>query len=125
MRVAAVLAAVACVGGQLVSLEHVASGPHIACKEHGELEDVPSVAHIGEVVHREATVENGAAPTGGHGHEHCAFASHARHMSAAGGRPVSPVSTTLADLRPAPIQVPPPKQLRALYRLAPKTSPPV
>jgi hypothetical protein len=76
-------------------------------------------------VHHEAAFENGGAPSEGHGHEHCSFASHARHSSAASARPVRG-ALALAPSTPPPLpDTAAPKQLRALYRLAPKTSPPV
>jgi hypothetical protein len=123
-RLTAALVAFACFAGQLASLEHLASGPHITCPEHGELEDVPSVAHVGERLHEEAAFENEAAPTGGHGHEHCIFASHARQVgrdvqvgklvAVQLARTAPPVAARAALLAPR----------AALYRLAPKTSPP-
>src|SRR5215475_4045052 len=78
-RLTAALVAFACFAGQLVSLEHLAKDQHVLCPEHGELEDVPSVAHVGEKLHDEAAFENEAAPPPGH-HEHCVFAAHARQV---------------------------------------------
>ena len=123
-RLTAALVAFACFAGQLVSLEHLASGPHVACPEHGELEDVPSVAHVGERLHEEAAFQNEAAPTRGHGHERCVFASHARQV----GRDVQAGKLVAVPLERSA----PPVAIRAallaprttLYRLAPKTSPP-
>ena len=124
-RLTAALVAFASFAGQLVSLEHLAAGPHVACAEHGgELEDVPSVAHVGETLHDEARFENEAAPKPGHGHEHCVFASHARQVGSdvhVGKLVPVPVVRTVPPLA-ARVALLPPRTV--LYRLAPKTSPP-
>ena len=125
MRLAAALAAFACFAGRLATLEHAAHERHVACAEHGELEDVPSIAHQGEVLHAEAAFENGGAPDQGHGHDHCIFASHARHSSAASARPVWGVLALSPSPPPPPAGAAIPRPLGPLYRLAPKTSPPV
>jgi hypothetical protein len=123
-RLTAALLAFACFAGQLVSLAHVANERHVACAEHGELEHLPSVAHAGEVVRAEASFENGAAPGESRGHDCCVFASHARHSSAATARP-GPAVLARAPSAPPPLAArAAPRQLRVLYRLAPKTSPP-
>lgn len=123
-RLAAALVAFACFAGQLVSLEHLATGPHVTCPEHGELEDVPSVAHVGEKLHEETRFENEAAPKEGHGHEHCVFASHARHVG--GDVQVGRIVAVSLDAGVPPLAARaallPPRAV--LYRLAPKTSPP-
>jgi hypothetical protein len=123
-RLTAALVAFASFAGQLVSIAHVADRRHVACPEHGELEELPSVRHAGEILRAETSFEDGAAPLEGHGHDHCVFASHVRHSSAATVR-LAWVALALAPSAPPPlVDLAAPKQLRALYRLAPKTSPP-
>ena len=102
----------------LASLEHEATAHHVRCAEHGELlEGVTGGAA------RNPTATLSASDIA-EGHAHCAF--HALLTQSATGAPtqlaVAPFvaqPTLLPDLPPAP---PAPV---AVYRLAPKTSPPV
>jgi hypothetical protein len=121
----AAVAAFACLAGQVASLEHAAHEKHVVCREHGELEDVPSVAHVGEIRHAEAAFENGFAAGGGHGHDHCIFAAHARHSSVESTRRAWSAPAFAPSVTPRPLGAAAPEPLRSLYRLAPKTSPPV
>jgi hypothetical protein len=123
-RLLALGVAVAWFSAQLASLSHLASHPHIVCQEHGELEDAPGTAHVGEIPHDQASYRHGAAPDSQKGHEHCLFGTHARHGQAtdsvqAQGVPARLVSHA-ASAKP-PIHRAP---LFTVYRLAPKTSPP-
>jgi hypothetical protein len=114
-RLVALGVAVACFAAPLASLSHLAAHPHVRCQEHGELEDVPSSAH---------PLEDGAAPDPRTGHDHCVFGTHARHSQATSSVAIQGVPASLGS-RPVFVQ-PPIHQapLFAVYRFAPKTSPP-
>ena len=123
-QVVAVAVALAGLGAQVSSLGHLTAAPHIRCQEHGELEDLPTTAHLGEVAHDQASVENRGAPDPGQGHEHCVFAAHARHTQANDPVYAQGVASALIVLTAAP-KVRASRAPRLLvYRLAPKTSPP-
>lgn len=123
-RFAAAFVAFVCISSQLSSFAHEASTVHVTCAEHGEPVDVPSVAHA-HSASTHAAFENGNPPAGVGGHDHCAFALHGRQSStttvralcSAPDHVISPPPPIAAATAPGPI--------RALYRLAPKTSPPV
>jgi hypothetical protein len=124
-RLTAALVAFACFAGQLVSFAHMVSERHITCPEHGELEDVPSVAHVGEVLHDEPAFDNEPGPSESHGHEHCVFAAHARQVSR-DVRVTRFVAVLLGDAhRAAAARTATLAPRTVLFRLAPKTSPPV
>src|SRR5438477_6512024 len=109
----------------LLGIGHLVSAPHVLCPEHGELEDMASAPHVGEVVKDEPTIGNRADSQSHDRHEHCAFASHAHHTPVANTfRPWNGTALQVQE-RPVPVLPVLPTSLRALYRLAPKTSPPV
>jgi hypothetical protein len=123
-RVLALGLAVTCLMAPLASLSHLATHAHIRCQEHGELEDVPSTAHPLEILHEQASIEDGGAPDPRKGHDHCIFGTHARHSQATDSAPTQGVTAALVS-RPAFVQRPIcPAPLLAVYRFAPKTSPP-
>lgn len=123
-RLVALGVTVACFAAQLSSLSHLSAAPHIRCQEHGELEDLVSTAHAGEVLHDEATVENRATPDPRRGHEHCIFGAQSRHTQATDpAHTQAPLAVLAARTAPIPKAAAPAPRL-VLYRLAPKTSPP-
>src|SRR5690348_12358724 len=83
-RLIAALAGFAWLAAQFAGLAHIASAPHVECREHRELEEVATVsspdghAHA----HTESVVEDSGVPSGGQEHEHCVLATHLRHSSA-------------------------------------------
>lgn len=114
--------------GQLASYEHLLTVRHEVCAEHGELIDV----HQGPAAEGSQSASSGgqftrsSRPEVGHQHEHCALAPHRRESSAA----LQPRATVCAAPPPlvsrltsAPLPLQTARQ--AVYRLAPKNSPPV
>ncbi len=115
--------------GQLASLSHLVLVRHTVCLEHGELIHPDEASARGvATTHLSESLASALRPapeaTGSHGHEHCAIAAHRRErvvvlaasalaleLPAEGPR-LSP-GTTDAQLTP-----------RAVYRFAPKSSPP-
>jgi hypothetical protein len=118
--------AVACASfaGQIATLQHFALERHVVCQEHGELEDVPFASEATAVHGDAATIGAAAALETRRGHEHCAFASHARQASSAGTAHISCAPAPRPPASPLAALAPPPAPLPVLYRLAPKTSPP-
>jgi hypothetical protein len=111
------------VGGQLASLAHFASTPHIECSDDGELIHVAAVAAPAPV---QSTIDTGASvPDRPHRHEHCQIVSMRRapllrawkDSSVALGPCITYVRTciSLDERRPPAV---------AIFRLAPKSSPP-
>jgi len=123
--VAAALAALFAVG-QLAGFLHLVTVRHQRCAEHGEVVDVqarrsPSVAARDDQRARLDAAEPGDRD---HRHEHCALAPQRRDEAA-----LLPQQAPLAQPPPCLAQSPvpvetPPALGHALYRLAPKTSPP-
>ncbi|MCW5807862.1 MAG: hypothetical protein KIT31_36250 [Deltaproteobacteria bacterium] len=115
----AAFAVVVLVGAQLAAHAHAAAARHITCAEHGEqLEAVVIGAHPDDGNARWVSVEKGGGE-----HDECLFANALRQSGLAPAHPqVADVHAT-ADAT----QVPPRAEIAvavALYRLAPKTSPP-
>jgi len=126
-RWTAVLVAVACTWGQLATATHIQTTPHVVCAEHGEVMDAPvEAAHEAEPLSTTPTIHRGADPIHSQGHEHCVFALHARQLAAQTSPSSDPAVLVAPDGRAAPplaTHAEPPAV--TLYRLAPKTSPPV
>jgi len=124
VRVRAALIALAFLTASLFGALHEAATAHVRCAEHGELIDsdgpVPAVA---------APASDAIAPAKpsarGHGDDHCLVAAATRASRIV---PVSPalaqVVVTVDDLVLA-LSAPARATAASLYRLAPKTSPPV
>jgi len=128
--VGAVLALLTVVSPLLGSL-HEASVQHVACPEDGELIDAPAQAP-----HQHAPASSNLSalfaerdpprpPASGQGHEHCAVIRQAHFRAREQSRKLFAITVpdTLA-VASAPNEAP---RLRsvALYRLAPKASPPL
>ncbi len=114
--------------GQLGSFAHLALVRHGRCAEHGELIDVHAGARgeppLAVVPPGEGACCGPAALAGADHHDHCAAATQRREQGAAVGP-----QDGLSLLRPVALRPPHAWQARdwgagAVYRLAPKTSPP-
>jgi hypothetical protein len=128
-RLVAASAALLLVAGQLGTFAHLVTVRHELCAEHGELVDVhdgPAAGWRGPVA--DAANNNGSRfaassrAAAGHQHEHCAIAPH-RRDSSAGARlehAIGEAPAVVATFAVSPV----PSVARAVYRLAPKTSPP-
>ena len=116
-------------GGQFAAIAHQMLVKHVKCAEHGELIDVPRSQDF--VVHtrhelsalRHTGVAQGAGPhEGSHEHDHCivALTSQQQLLKVAHLQPVPHLVyvAVRAEFRSL-------ATLNGVYRLAPKTSPPV
>jgi hypothetical protein len=108
--------------GQLLALAHNAATRHVECEEHGEIFEA---AQLSEALHdcdqdHLVGVENDA----GGDHDDCSIARLLQHSAAAPDVPPVPVRApaleTLDQTAPASVVA----IAMALYRIAPKTSPP-
>jgi hypothetical protein len=114
----------------ILGAAHLAAVDHVTCPQDGELIDVPHT----RVVPRAALMRHGSAlnstegdvPTGEHSHGHCAFATHAlpRTTATAPAPAASPVPLIDADSNRSAILSPLWSRSVAVYRVAPKSSPP-
>jgi hypothetical protein len=120
----AAIAAVAIVIAQLASFAHRAAVRHVVCAEHNELVEVPA-----ELVQQPLSIDHGSLSsrdnTPGHADDvhcelACGFGPHVATMRAL--LPVVVPTITLPAPTFARADTAPP--ILALYRLAPKTSPP-
>jgi len=128
-RVHAALTALAFVLASLFGIVHEATTQHVRCAQHGELVDSGAAGVRAERLERgelrgPAMRAGAGSRVASHGHEHCALASvtrAARVLSSAPALVVVPVAVSrlvVAALPPVAVAD------RALYRTAPKTSPP-
>jgi hypothetical protein len=112
----------------LLGILHEAGVRHVACPEDGDLIEEPVQAAHGHQVSADNSLfpERPLAPSApGAGHEHCLIALNLlSHASARLSQPAAPGATAVIAHHPA---APEPPRLRAvaLYRFAPKASPPV
>lgn len=109
-------------------LMHFALVQHVVCSDHGELVH-QSASHEAHAERADAGQEQGQGPAlhadaGAHDHEHCAFAATTREALAL--PPPHAVVTIGATARSAQLTAITSDALccDALFRLAPKTSPP-
>lgn len=117
----AALAALVLVIGQLVAFAHQAATRHVECAEHGEQLEA---AHLAEALHACADDHLvGVDGDGGEHHDDCLVLRAMHQSSAAPDAWIAPVihaiETETTDLAPRAFTI-----ARALYRDAPKTSPP-
>lgn len=123
-RASAAVAALVFVLTSVFGMVHEATTAHTRCAAHGELVDVDGIA--GAVVGPACrTIGSAPALARGHGDEHCLLASAVRASRVAPRPP-----TLIAARAPIDSHVTSPPELAAvraagLYRIAPKTSPPV
>jgi len=125
-RVHAALLAIAFVLSSLAGLAHESTTRHVQCAEHGEQIHSDALAvSAGTLDARDAAPAVQRQPaTAIHGHEHCLMAS-ATRASRIAPTPPSIGATLVASAAP-PAILPRADVVRdvALYRTAPKTSPP-
>lgn len=126
-RATAALTALVLFVGSLLGLAHEAATAHVRCAEHGEMvhADGAAVTRLdASEADWQATARGIPAATGhGHGHDHCLLAS-AIHATCVTARS-SAIATLATITRTTLALVPRGTQHRDLYRIAPKTSPPV
>ena len=117
-RWTAALAAFAMLAVAWLGMAHEARARHMRCAQHGELIDAPELAPHTAPGSRLVAVEAGSADA------HCAIAGAQRHDRSDAVTPplLAPTAVALvAPVAPAPHV----RAVALLYRLAPKTSPPL
>lgn len=123
----AALAVMLLVGGQLVALVHAAGTRHVECAEHGEQLEVARVQGDLRACDHDACNDDHLIPvTGDRGgdHEDCAILRALGQSSTPGASHTVAVITTRSTIAPViPQRLVP--TATELYRVAPKTSPPV
>lgn len=123
-RASAALAALVFVLTSLFGMVHDATTSHVRCAAHGELVDSEGLV-AGVVGPACSTIAGAPALARGHGDEHCLLASAVRASRIAPRPPTLIAAIAIID---SP-STPPPGLAAApaagLYRIAPKTSPPV
>jgi hypothetical protein len=117
----AALAVVLLVVGQLASLAHQAGTRHVTCGEHGEELEAATLVEQLHACEQDHLI--GVEGDAGGDHEDCAIAR-ALHQSAQTSRFVllahlEPIASTTSAVTPIALT-----PVTALYRIAPKTSPP-
>ena len=132
-RVAAALALLLCAAPVLGTF-HYATVAHVACPEDGELIDVPANAggsHTAVANHSHqdgptllAQREPVPASFGASSHEHCAVALQARLRACAEAKSSSQLEPRSIGMGQVAPSEPPRLGALAVYRLAPKASPP-
>lgn len=123
LRVRAALTAAMFIVASLLGVLHEATTAHVRCAAHGELVD--SDAPIGAVAgSARDTILHTQPRAHGHGDEHCLLASALRSSRIAPRTPVLVATVVVVDdivmATPGAAQA-----AASLYRIAPKTSPPV
>ncbi len=121
------LLAVCFLSGQLAGFRHLVEVQHTRCAEHDELIDLPQSAPVAGALQSDSGSRFTGAPeqASDHRHEHCAMApSHRTDVVVAesgaviADAPPSPDGAALVDRAVVAVA-------RAVYRIAPKNSPPV
>jgi hypothetical protein len=120
----AAVAAIALVGALLVSGSHRAAVRHVECVEHGEQVEVEQVGAVSDVTDTSAASFHASdwAVTGDD--DHCGILGAASRPVSAAASGCDSVGVIALD-DPAITITATPAPASALYRLAPKTSPPV
>jgi hypothetical protein len=115
----------------LLETVHEASVRHVACPEDGELIDAPAQAPHQHVLASSDSPalfserDPAAPPVSGQNHQHCVVMLQA-HQSAREQSHKLPLITLLDAATATPVPPEPPRlRSLALYRLAPKASPPL
>ena len=115
-------AVVVLVLGQLAALAHEASTRHVMCAEHGESIEAVRLASADDGCQQSHWV--GVDGERGGDHADCEISRTLHQASIAPHGPL-PALVVIVPAKPAPIAAPRPVDHRfALYRIAPKTSPP-
>jgi|SRR3954469_5344108 hypothetical protein len=123
-RVAAALTALAFVIAGLLGASHEATTRHVRCAEHGELIHSAIAAGAQLIAPQRDSVVQSIPTATQHEHEHCLLASASRALTVASRPPVliaMPVVATALARAPTAHDL----SAAAIYRTAPKTSPPV
>jgi hypothetical protein len=110
--------------GHLGAAFHSSHSPHVTCAEHGELLDVGRSIDAATDAHDEQGWRASPATVAGHEHEHCVLASFAQSFATGGAAPAAlstPVPVAADSLAPCDE---PRASAVAVYRVAPKCSPP-
>jgi hypothetical protein len=134
LRALAATVAALVVSAPLLDWLHAGSVSHVACAEHGELIDAdgPGAQRAANAPHQHqdggvllAEHDRSIPLEAGQAHEHCAVIAHSR-LRAKTSEPVA-FADVAAQPPALPQTQPEPPRLRsqALYRLAPKSSPPL
>lgn len=127
-RASAALAALVFVLTGLLGMVHEATTAHVRCAAHGELvdSDGPVAAVVGPACETIAsTIASAPLLAHGHGDEHCLLASAVRASRIAPRPPILIAAIAVIDARVTPPPERAAPRAAGLYRIAPKTSPPV
>ncbi|CAN5915714.1 hypothetical protein BH11MYX3_BH11MYX3_08880 [soil metagenome] len=122
-RVAAAIAALALVMAGLLGVAHEATTRHVRCAEHGELIHSATVTGVRLVASDTGSLVDSLPTTETHDHEHCLLAAASRALTLES----RPLVLTQIPVVASALAVAPAADARpgyALYRTAPKTSPP-
>lgn len=125
-RLSAALSLFVYVGAALLSLAHLAEASHARCPEHGEIVHVDEAAlapSLAEAPQSEDGLAPAPAPGDEHAHDHCVVCTTERAKALEDRHAPLEMRALAAAAAPrAPfVRIP---VLAALYRVAPKTSPP-
>ena len=124
-RAVAAVSAALYLAGLLLTLGHQAEVTHLTCAEHGEPVHLAATVGPATPSTEEARLGPGELAAALHDHDHCAVAATSRV-----GRPAAGLGARLLAVAPRRRALPSPVvtavvQPPLLFRLAPKTSPPV
>jgi len=122
MRARAALTALAFALASLLGVIHEATTRHVVCAAHGELIHADAPAKVAKATPQD--VVTARAPTTTHGDDHCALAQALRQSRVAPRVPVLAAVVASVDDVVALAPRPAASVTSALYRTAPKTSPP-
>ena len=124
-RVHAALTALAFVAASLLGVLHEATTAHERCAVHGELVDSDGpLASVAVPVSAHDSLDGAQSSARGHGDEHCLMASALRASRIAPRAPALAVATVTVAAAPVAAPSAPRVPVR-VFRIAPKTSPPV
>ena len=123
-RVSAALAALMFVLTSLLGVVHEATTSHVRCAAHGELVDSGGFA-AAAVGPECGTIASAPLRARGHGDEHCLLAAAIRASRIAPRPPIvtAAIAAVVSLATPPPVRAAP--RAAGVYRIAPKTSPPV
>lgn len=125
LRPWAVVTAAILVAGELAAFAHLAFARHVTCPEHGELLDLGDAEGTTHASSNIPTAGETPASTDTHEHHGCALLPRGGERASIGGP--APRPAILDQTRPALFACERDRRssLIALYRLAPKNSPPL
>jgi hypothetical protein len=118
------MAALVFVLTSVFGMVHEATTAHARCAAHGELVDIDSAA-APVAGPADRTITTAPALARGHGDEHCLLASAVRASRIAPRPPTLVAAIATIDSIATPPLEPASARASGLYRIAPKTSPPV